>query len=135
MSIDGVVLAFDVGERRIGVAKAAVPPRIAQPITTLEHNEMLKDNVKRLIETENPAALVVGRPRNSQGEQTAQTRYAERWVMEYLDKFNVPIYWQDESLTSVAAEAHLSSSKGGYNKGDVDALAASIILTDYLETN
>jgi len=128
------ILAFDVGEQRIGVAKATVPPRVAQPLMTLPNDDAIAASLKGLIDTEKPDALVVGLPRNMQGEKTAQTRSVEAWASQYLVQLGVPIRWQDESLTSVAAEEHLGKRRGGYSKGDVDALAASVILTDFLET-
>lgn len=127
-------MAFDVGGRRIGVAKAVVPPRIAQPLVTLPQNDGLVDALEDLIEKEHPDMFVVGRPRNQQGEATAQTRLTEQWVRDYLASWKIPIYWQDESLTSVAAQTHLHAKGKPYDKADIDALAASIILTDYLET-
>lgn len=129
-----VVLAFDVGERRIGVAKATAPPRIAQPLTTLSHDDSLQDELEKLIENEKPAMLVVGWPRNQRGEATAQSRQTQDWVRHYLVQWKIPLYWQDESLTSVAAQAHLQAKGHRHTKADIDALAASIILTDFLET-
>jgi putative Holliday junction resolvase len=81
-----------------------------------------------------PSLLVVGYPRNQQGEATAQTQkvveYAER-----LANLKVPIVYQDESLTSVLAEDYLKSLHKPYSRGDIDAHAAAIILGDYLEAN
>lgn len=129
-----MVLAFDVGTRRIGVAKATAPPRIAGPLTTLLQDDSLEDRLEQLMASEKPDVLVAGRPRNQQGEATAQTALTEEWVERYLVQWEVPIYWQDESLTSVMAEAHLQAKRRAYEKADVDALAASIILTDFLES-
>lgn len=76
--------------------------------------------------------LVVGYPRNQQGEATAQTRFVEDFV-EQLGSLDVEIVFQDESLTSVKAEEYLRRQKKPFEKGEVDALAASFILQDYLE--
>jgi len=77
-------------------------------------------------------AIVVGYPRNQQGEATAQTKYVENFV-ERLKDFDKEIIFQDESLTSVLAEQQLISHKRPYTKGDIDSQAAAIILQDYLE--
>ena len=50
-----------------------------------------------------------------------------------LEAFNLPIIFQDESVTSVIAEERLQSRKKAYTKADIDAEAAAIILQDYLE--
>lgn len=131
--IKGTLLAFDVGAARIGVARAVVPPRIAQPLLTLPQDEELENALRLLYRTEKPVAVIVGRPRNQSGTITKQTAIVEVWVERYLAQRGVPFYWQDESLTSVAAETHLQAQGRPYTKADVDAMAASIILTDFLE--
>lgn len=83
-----------------------------------------------IIEENNVDTLVVGLPRNLDGRDTAQTR-AVRQFVEAL-QLDLPIVFQDEALTSQQAEAGLRQRKRGYNRGDVDAEAAAIILTDYL---
>jgi putative holliday junction resolvase len=52
-----------------------------------------------------------------------------------LQDLGLPIFWQEESLTSVLAEDRLKNSKKDYQKHEIDAEAASIILQDYLEVN
>jgi putative Holliday junction resolvase len=129
-----VILAFDVGERRIGVAKAVIPPRLAQPLATLLNDATLVNSLQHLITQEQPDMLVVGLPRNQAGDTTAQSRAVEAWAEMYLMPQKLPIHWQDESLTSVAAEEHLAVQGKKQLRGDVDSLAATIILTDFLET-
>ena len=75
--------------------------------------------------------LVVGYPRNQQGQPTAQTEFVTQYAKAFAD--HVQIVYQDESLTSVAAEERLAARGGQHRKGDVDAEAAAIILQDYLE--
>lgn len=128
-----VILAFDVGEKRIGVAKAVVPPRIAQPLMTLLNDKTLPETLQKLIADEKPDKLIVGMPRNLQGEKTAQSAFVEEWTHANLLSLGTSIAWQDESLTSVAAEAKLATKKKQPQKGEVDALAATVILTDFLE--
>lgn len=128
-----ILLGFDVGERRIGVAKAVKSPGIAFAISTLNNDATIDDELALLIQMEHPGRLVVGRPRNQAGETTKQTKWAEAWVKKHLKPLGIPISWQDESLTSVAAEESLQKSKKKYNKGDVDAAAAAVILQDFIE--
>lgn len=129
------ILAFDVGEKRIGVAIAHIPPRVSAPLTTLLRNATFEQNLKQLIADHLPDMFVVGRPRNQSGDVTQQTATVEAWVESDLSGWDVPVYWQDESLTSVSAEAHLKATKKNYTKSDIDAYAAAIILTDFLEAN
>lgn len=127
------MLAFDVGQRRIGVARAVVPPRIAQALLTLANDDQLTKHLQQLMAENQPQQLVVGRPRNQMGERTAQTQLVEEWAAHYLEPFELPIAWQDESLTSVQAEQYLEASRKPYSKAAVDMKAAELILQDYLE--
>lgn len=138
------VLALDVGTRRIGVAFADTSVRIAIPreMIPVDGNEF--ENIAKNLRLEKAEVLVCGFPRNSKGEATQQTALVQEFV-EKLKQFleekgqKLPeIHFQDESLTSVTAEARLSSKKELTRKdrsdGIVDSEAAAIILQDYLES-
>lgn len=138
------VLALDVGTRRIGVAFADTSVRIAIPreMIPVDGNEF--ENIAKNLRLEKAEVLVCGYPRNSKGEATRQTALVQVFV-EKLKQFlaekrqKLPeIRFQDESLTSVTAEARLSGKKELTRKdrsdGIVDSEAAAIILQDYLES-
>lgn len=128
------VIALDVGEKRIGVAIANGSVAIAIPYDTIEVDGTEASQIAQLIETESVTRVIIGYPRNQSGEATAQTTYVERFA-DTLKELAVDIEFQDESLTSVHAEDRLKSQKQPYTKGDIDMVAASIILQDYLEQN
>ena len=125
-------LALDIGEKRIGVAQADSEVRIAFPLCTLDVDELLLKRLREIMTEKQPSMLVVGYPRNQQGEPTAQTREVER-VADELRSLGAPIVFQDESLTSVLAEDYLKRHNRTYTKADIDAHAAAIILGYYLE--
>lgn len=126
------VLALDVGERRIGVARANMIARLPEPLTTVPNDEGILTVIQTLVKDNKAGQLVVGRPRNQQGEETNQTRAVEAFVAKLEAVLDIPIAWQDESVTSVKAEAELQQRGGVTSKGDIDALAATYILDDYL---
>lgn len=128
----GAIGALDVGEKRIGVAIADPSIKIAIAYDTFLVDGSELEQITRFITLEEVETLVVGYPRNQQGEATAQTRVVEDFV-EQLGSLDVEIVFQDESLTSVKAEEYLRRQKKPFEKGEVDALAASFILQDYLE--
>lgn len=128
------LVCLDVGEKRIGVAVADTGIRIAVPFTTVEVDGSEIAAIAEVVLKENAETIVVGYPRNQQGEATAQTKYVETFA-EGLEDIGKKIVFQDESLTSVLAEQRLISYKRPYSKGDIDAQAAAIILQDYLEAN
>ena len=126
------LVSLDVGEKRIGVAVADDAVRIAVPFTTVEVDGNEIATIAELVMQQGASIIVVGYPRNQQGEATAQTDYVEKFA-ERLSDIDAKIVFQDESLTSVIAEQRLVAQKKPYSKGDIDAHAASIILQDYLE--
>lgn len=127
-------VALDVGEKRIGVAVGDGGVRIAVPFDTIETDGDEIERIARIVIDEKADVVVVGYPRNQSGEPTAQTAYVERFA-EQLTDIAPKLVFQDESLTSVLAEQRLQSHKKPYTKGDIDALAAAIILQDYMEQN
>jgi putative Holliday junction resolvase len=126
------LVCLDVGEKRIGVAVADPSIRIAVAFETIpvDGNELKR--IAEIVVNEGAETIVVGYPRNQQGETTAQTLYVERFA-ENLRDIAANIVFQDESLTSVMAENRLIAMKKPYEKGDIDAQAAAIILEDYME--
>jgi putative Holliday junction resolvase len=125
-------VALDVGEKRIGVAVGDSGVRIAVPLTTIEVDGTEIAQIAKIVIEEKADVVVVGYPRNQSGEATAQTAYVETFAKQLTD-IAPKLVFQDESLTSVLAEQRLQSYKKPYSKGDIDALAAAIILQDYME--
>lgn len=134
MSQNKSYVALDVGEKRIGVAVGDSGVRIAIAFDTIETDGNELTRIARIIVEEKADVLVVGYPRNQSGEPTAQTAYVEAFATGLTNLAPV-IVFQDESLTSVLAEQRLQSYKKPYTKGDIDALAAAMILQDYMERN
>lgn len=126
------LVCLDVGEKRIGVAIADASIRIAVAFDTIvvDGDELKK--IAQIVVTEGAKTIVVGYPRNQQGETTAQTQYVENFAKN-LEDMAENVVFQDESLTSVVAENRLIAMKKPYVKGDIDAQAAAIILEDYME--
>lgn len=126
------LVCLDVGEKRIGVAVADTAVRIAVAFDTIEVDGDELKKIAEIVIRENAKTIVVGYPRNQQGETTAQTQYVEAFAEQLVD-IAEEIVFQDESLTSVIAENRLKQMKKPYAKGDIDAQAAAIILEDYME--
>lgn len=129
---NGVIIALDVGEVRIGVAMANLTTRMSQPWGVIEHSKNATDIINSLLAEHDIIAVVVGLPRNLEGQETPQTKFVRTFVGELKQKVRLPFYFQDEALTSVQAKKELKQRKARYNKGDVDALAATYILSDFM---
>lgn len=133
MSRAARILALDVGDRRIGVAQGDMAIRIAVPYDVIERDGNEVATIAKLVIDDRIDCLVIGYPRNQSGEPTQQTASVEAFA-EQLKDVDTKIVYQDESLTSVIAEQHLQKSGKPYAPGDIDMLAASIILEDYMES-
>jgi putative Holliday junction resolvase len=129
------IVALDVGEKRIGVATANVVARLASPLTTLAVSENTIKDIKQIIAEQTAVALVIGLPRNLRGDDTDQTRTIRQFGKDLEEQISVPIYWQDEALTSHASKEELNASRKIYAKEAIDALAATYILEDFLLGN
>lgn len=129
------ILALDVGGRRIGIAVANAIARLARPIAALENDDSFLAELQKLIKEHDVTLLVVGLPRGLDGQHTAQTATVEAFVETLKSHVSLPIHWQDEAVTSKQAEAELHKTRGPgeYTKGDIDALAATYILEDFLQ--
>ena len=129
--MSSTILALDIGERKIGIARANTIAKIAEPLVTLANDDQFLSKLKNLIIEHQVERIIVGLPRNLEGQDTKQTSYVKEFIQGL--NLNAEIVFQDEALTSVSAEDLLSSSGKAYNKEDIDAVAASIILDDYIK--
>ncbi|HTB48953.1 MAG TPA: Holliday junction resolvase RuvX [Verrucomicrobiae bacterium] len=129
------ILALDVGAKRVGVAVASAITRLPRPLATLERNEAFFSSLQQLLEAEAVDVLVVGLPRGLSGQHTAQTAATETFIGQLREHFSMPVHLQDEALTSRQAEAELQARGKPYKRGDIDALAATYILQDFLTGN
>ena len=128
------IVALDIGAKRIGVASANVVARLAAPLKTLAVTDDIIDEIKQLLAEQTASALVLGLPRGMQGQETEQTKTIEAFGEQLKQQITVPIYWQDEAMTSKLSEAELNASNKSYTKGSIDALAATYILEDFLNS-
>lgn len=129
------ILALDVGEKRIGIARADSNTRIAVPIGFINVDGSEWQEIARIANLNNTNFFVLGLPRSNEGNETAQSVYVRQFAKTLVEKLpGAKIRFQDESLTSVVAEERLKSRKKTYEKGEIDTEAAAIILQDFLES-
>jgi putative Holliday junction resolvase len=99
------VIGLDVGTKRIGVAKADSNVKIAVPHTTLEVNGTEFEQIAHIAKIYSAGHIVIGLPRNSKGEETAQSTYSREFAIKLKTLLtDTKIYLQDKSLTSVETE-------------------------------
>jgi putative Holliday junction resolvase len=135
------LLGFDFGTRRIGVAVGQEVTGTARPLTTLLTPNGAIDwtALGRLIEDWRADAFVVGLPVHMDGTEHDLTRAARRFGNRLAGRYNRPVFFVDERLSSDEAERQLADQvpKGGRagrsHKQAIDAVAAQIILQSWLD--
>jgi len=134
----GAVLAFDFGEKRIGVAVGDLGVRIAHPLTTIqaEDNATRFADIGKLIAEWRPARLVVGLPMHADGAEHEMSRLARRFAHRLEGRFGIAVTLVDERLTSRAAETRLREAgmRADRIEAVLDAAAAREILEAFFET-
>ena len=128
------IIGLDVGTVRIGVARADTATKIAIPDGFINVNGQEISEIQRKLRLYNSNILVMGMPRSNSGNQTAQSEFVKQFARQVAATIpGLKIYFQDESLTSVEAERRLKARKNNYQKGEIDAESAAIILQDFVE--
>jgi putative pre-16S rRNA nuclease len=150
------LIALDVGEARIGVAISDATGFLASPYTTLH---ITRDEaqtwkaIQRLIDETGAEGLVIGLPISLDGEIHSQGKRVQAFVERLKEQITIPLTFWDERLSTVEAERLLaeravaeqgkrhrisgrrkrSQTKRRRAKQEVDALAATVILQEYLD--
>ncbi len=134
--MEGTLIGFDFGERRIGVAVGETSTRIASPLRTIDAvaNEPRFRAIQEIVEEWRPAAFVVGRPRHADDSPHAVALLAEKFARRLAARYDLPVMFVDETLSSAAAESSLRETRTRAPRAtDVDAMAAALILQSFLD--
>lgn len=117
------ILAFDYGEKRIGVAVGNAITKTSEPLTILQEKNQDErwKAIKQVIQEWQADLLVVGLPTHPDGASHEMTQKAKRFGNQLHGRFQKQVVWVDERYTSAAVE------------GGNDALAAQLILQQYLQ--
>ncbi len=134
----GCVLAFDFGEKRIGVAMGEHLLGIAHPLMTIdtEANEERFKIISSIIEEWRPTTLVVGLPLSLDGEEHEITLLCKKFARRLDGRFSLPVVMIDERLSSYEAEQSLNEMgvRGRKQKPLLDQVSAQNILQLYFDT-
>jgi putative holliday junction resolvase len=123
--------------RRIGVAVGNTETRHAQPLVTIDaaDNDRRFAAISALVCEWQPRLLVVGLPLSLDGSEHDLTARSRRFANQLRGRFGLPVEMTDERFTSVDADASLRDAGDHWKqrKSCVDAVAAELILRDYLD--
>jgi len=128
-------LAIDYGEKRTGLAICDAGETIATPLTVIHGQKELLKKIADLVRAENVEAVVVGLPLNIDDSAGPQTNIVFKFAEQLRQHLDVPIHFQDERLSSFAAEEKLAPADftRGKKRKRLDAVAAAAILEAFLE--
>ncbi len=131
-----VALGFDFGMKRIGAAVGQTVTRSATPLNVLPATDGIPDwqTIDELVKQWQPTVLVVGLPLNMDGSAQTITHAAKRFGERLVNRYQLPVHYIDERLTSVDARAKLYAD-GGYRalkNNSIDSVAAQLILETWM---
>lgn len=132
--MSGTVIAFDLGERRIGVAVSDPGGKIALPRPTIERSgdSWPWRALLTAVEEAHAARIVVGDPLHLDGRVSERSRISREFAEEIARRSALPVALQDERLTSVQATRALAEGRSR-RPVDVDRAAAILILQAWLD--
>lgn len=132
------ILALDVGDRRIGVAVSDPSQILARSLKVIQRSSRQEDfaAVAGLVEEYEVERVVVGYPRSMDGTAGRQAEKVERYVAGLAEALAVPVLLWDERLSTVSAERLMREGRlrGKKKRERLDAVAAAVILQDYLDS-
>jgi putative Holliday junction resolvase len=137
-------LGVDVGLRRIGLAWSDDLAMLARPWRTVQALGTPRESAEAVAavvaadsgpDSPGLAGVIVGLPRRLNGDDTQATKPARAFAEAIGVCLKVPVHLQDERLSSHEAESRLAERERDWKrrKAQVDALAAAIILQDFLD--
>jgi putative holliday junction resolvase len=131
----GRLMGIDMGTKRVGVAVSDELRITVRPVTTIERRSWkdLLQRVSEQIEALEARGLVVGLPLNIDGSEGPAAVEARQIAAKFELSLTIPVYLQDERLTSEEAKSRLHDIQKRERAGDIDSAAAAIILQDFID--
>jgi len=132
------LLAVDLGDRRIGLAVSDPTGTIASPVGHITRRPGKRPPVGEILDRARELeaeGFVVGLPLNEEGEDTERSNECRRVAMLLGERSGLPVRLVDERFTTAAAQRAIREMGGSTRgrKGDVDALAATVLLQHALQ--
>ena len=136
------LMALDVGDRRVGVAVSDTTGMLATPLVVIRRKSKAEDfcRIARLVREQGVEGMVIGHPLNADGSAGPQARRVERYAAAMFDALsaeglNLRMVMWDEHMSTQRAQQFMieAGRKARERRGRIDAVAAAVILQDYLD--
>ncbi|RKZ88702.1 MAG: Holliday junction resolvase RuvX [Gammaproteobacteria bacterium] len=130
------LLGFDFGLKNIGVAVGQELTQTANPLTVIKARDGIPDwdKIEALLDQWQPQLLIVGLPLNMDDSEQEMTAASRRFGNRLHGRFQIPVEWQDERLSTYEAlnQLGIRNKMQSNNRGDVDRISAQLILQSWL---
>lgn len=134
-----IIISVDLGKARTGLAISDKTGFLASPLMMIEEKSPAKilEKVAVAVKENKAELVVVGLPKNMDGSEGDSAKSAREFASKLNEITGIKTVMQDERGTTITAHNYLSNRdvKGKKRKAQVDIVAASIILQDYLDKN
>lgn len=132
----GRLLGLDIGGKRIGLAVSDAGQILSSPWGMVEQGKQSIADIARIAREIDAVAIVAGLPTGMSGREGAQAAETRRFAESVELEIGLPLSYWDERLTSSQAERMLieSGMRRKERRGQIDALAASLMLQSYLDS-
>lgn len=131
------IISIDLGLSRTGIAISDTNEYLASPLCVINERDRkkLSKKISEIIDQNNVSKIVLGLPVNMDGSEGNSAKSARAFAGILAQDTNIEIVFQDERGTTVSAHNYLNIAniKSRKRKEIVDAVAATIILQDYLD--
>ena len=126
--MSGVILGFDFGVKKIGIAVGQQVTRTANPLTIIRARDGIPDwdALDNIMNEWRPTQLVVGLPLNMDDTPSDMSALAEKFGRRLNGRYNLPVEMMDERLSTFEAQQRAEGEE------TVDAIAATVILESWL---
>jgi len=133
---ESVMIGFDFGLKRIGVAIGQTLTQTATPEAIVNSRDGVPDweHITLLFEQWQPNAIIVGLPMRLDGSEQALTQPARKFGQRLSGRYHRPVYFIEEQLSSIEAENRQKQQKSRQKNQKIDDHAAQIILENWLQT-
>lgn len=132
-----IIMSVDYGDVRTGIAICDRLETLAYPVDVIKesYEPKLILKISELIKKHNPELIVVGYPKNMDSSEGSRAQKCREFSLNLEKETGIKTDLWDERLTTVSAHNFLNSTntRGNKRKNTVDAVAATIILQDYID--
>lgn len=133
-----IIMSVDYGDVRTGIAVCDKMQILASPVCVIteKDREKLADKITELAKEKKVERICVGLPQNMDGSYGFRSEACREFGELLKDKTGLPVFFQNERLTTVSAHNILNTAdvRGKKRKAVVDAVSAVLILEDYMRT-